>query len=175
MPSSYLTLAQFRELVTTSLSDEALAILLDAAAQEIYEAAGAAGETTEWLHGNGHLLGLSRPVDTITSVVENDVTLADDDYELSTISQMVLRRTDDGTNPRHHWGWRVDVTYTPADDLATRQRVQAELVKLSLATDPNLASQRLGDWAETYVSNPKSPAEQRADILATLDVPVPFL
>jgi hypothetical protein len=163
----YLSADQFRLLAPTSLADEALLILLDAAAEEIVRHAGPSGEITERLRGRGDALMLSRPCLSVTSIVEHDVTLDPDDYELSSTRQVLWRLTD-GPNPRRWWGHHVRVTYLPVDDLAERQRAQAELVKLSIAFSPSLASQTIGTWSESYVTNPKPYAEQRSDILATL-------
>lgn len=154
------------------LSDESLLILLDAAAQAIVGYAGPAGEITERLHAHGELLMLSRPALTITTIVEDArwaaITLDDDDYEISSSGQTLLR-LHDGTNPGYHWCGRVDVTYQPQDDTAERQRVQRELVMLDISHQPGLASQSIGTWSETYSSSStKSYAEQRADILASL-------
>jgi hypothetical protein len=163
----YLSADQFRLLAPTSLTDEALLILLDAAAQEIVRAAGPSGEITERLSSHGDALMLSRPCLSVTEIIEGDVTLDPDDYELSSTRQMLWRLTD-GPNPRRWWGHRVRVTYLPVDDLAERQRAQAELVKLSIAFNPTLASQTIGTWSESYVTNPKPYADQRQDILSTL-------
>jgi hypothetical protein len=155
----------------TVLSDESLLILLDAAAQAIVREHGPSGATTERLSASGDLLMLSRPALTITTVVEDarwaPVTLAANDYSLSSSGQ-TLYRLSTGTNPRYYWSGRVDVTYTPFDDTAERQRVQRELVMLDIAFQPGLVSQSIGTWSETYTASGKSYAEQRADILASL-------
>jgi hypothetical protein len=160
---------QFRLFVPTSLTDEALILLLDAAMQTIVAHAGPWGEISERLHGNGPLLMLSKVPLSIASVVErvgwSDLTLDPDDYEL--IGQ-TLRRLNDGTNPGYYWRGRVTVTYTPLDDMAERQRVQMELVKLSITFTPGLASQSIGTWSESYQTSGKSYPEQRQDILASL-------
>jgi hypothetical protein len=168
----YLSVDQFRLLAPSTLTDEALLILLDAAAEEIARCVGAMGETTEWLTPAGNLLMLGRPALSITSITENwnwqpTITLDPDDYEVSASGQ-TIRRLSTGTNPAWRW-YQPSVTYLPQDDLATRQRVQAELVKLSIAFSPGLASQRIGDWTETYTAAgmPSYP-EQREALLATL-------
>jgi len=168
----YLSVDQFRAFVETPLSDEALLILLDAAAQAIVREHGPAGETTERLRARGDLIMLSRPAVTIATVIEDArwaaLTLADDDYELSSSGQ-TLYRLSDGTNPGYHWHGRVDITYTPFDDTAERQRVQRDLVMLELNFMPGIVSQQIGTWTETYQSTIlKGYAEQRADILASL-------
>jgi hypothetical protein len=164
--ATYLTLAELRTFITTDLADAPLQDLLSASRLAIIWAIGADGSLTERSHPNGDLLMLSWPASGITTVVEDDVTLHHDDYELSSTG-MTLRRLDDGTNPGHRWhGW-VEVTYVRADDAAERRRVQVALVKLEISFQPGLAAQQIGTWSETYASG-KPYAEQRAEILASL-------
>lgn len=167
----YLSVDQFRAFQPTTLSDESLLILLDAAAQAIITALGYSGETTEWLRGSmGPLLMLSRPALSVTAVVEDSTTLAINDYQLSA-SGNVLRRTQTGDHPRTAWRGPVDVTYLPRDDYAERQRVQRELVALDLSFQPGLAGQTIGTWSETYAQS-EPYATQRAAILASLNTGV---
>jgi len=163
-----LSVTQMRAFVTTSLSDEALLILLDAAAEAIVAEIGYPGSTSERMHARGDLLMLSRPALSVTSVTEDGTALAADDYDLS-FSGQTLRRLDDGTSPRGYWrGWVV-VASLPRDDTATRQRVQRELVMLDIAFHPGLVSQTIGTWSETYATGSQATyAEQRAAILASL-------
>jgi len=168
----YLSVDQFRAFVETPLSDEALLILLDAAAQAIVREHGPAGETTERLRARGDLLMLSRPALSIATVIEDArwsaLSLADDDYELSSSGQ-TLYRLSDGTNPGWCWRGRVDVTYTPFDDTAERQRVQRALVMLDINYHSGLTSQQIGTWTETYAANSVFNYEiERAAILASL-------
>ena len=162
----YLTVDQFRAFnAADSLTDESLLILLDAAAQAIIREHGPSGAITERLRAGGDLLMLSRPALSITLVVEDArlsaLSLSADDYELS---GQTLYRLSDGTNPGYCWRGRVDVTYVPFDDTAERQRVQRELVQLDLTFQPGLASQRIGEWTESYSAD-KPYAEQRAAIV----------
>jgi len=164
-----LSVTQMRAFVTTSLSDEALLILLDAAAEAIVAEIGYPGSRTERLHAHGDLLMLSLPALSVASVTEDGTLLDPDDYELSSSGQ-TLRRLDDGPSPAHRWhGWVV-IACLPRDDTATRQRVQRELVALDISYQPGgLTSQRIGEWAETYAAGTgKGYGEQRADILASL-------
>lgn len=161
-----LSVAELKEHISTSLGDEALQRLLDAAEEQIVAAVGDSGETTELLRASGPLLALSRVAESISDVVEDDVTLAADDYELQPGSRLV-RRLSDGTNARRRWhGW-VDITYLPLDDSSRREMAQVALVKLDIATNPTLASQTIGSWSETYATN-ASYTQTRADILASL-------
>ena len=158
----YLSIDQFRALAPSTLDDPSLRILLDAAAQDIDGAAGPPGPVSVRLHARGPLLDLPRPALSITSVMEGTVELDPSAYELSHTGN-VLRRLSG-------WRWHQPVVaFAPIDDTATRQRVQAELVKLDIAFNPGLASQTIGTWSETYTADAVgSHAQQRADILATL-------
>lgn len=158
-----LTVDQLRLFVTSQLPDEALTTLLSAAAAAITGVAGATGEVTEYLTGGYTRIVVGRQIGTLTSVTENDVLLTVTDYRAS---GYVLTRLDSAGNPST-WGTAVVVVYTPADDTAERQRVQLELVKLDLASNPGLASQNIGTWTEAYRTD-KTPDEQRAEILASL-------
>lgn len=171
----YLTLGQCRGFgVGSDLEDESLLILLGAAAQDIVEFAGPMGAPIrEWHRPNGALVYLSKPALAITSISEDSVVLADDDWELDGGGQL-LRRLNDGTNPS--WYWRpfgpLIVTYQPKDELAQRQRVQLELVKQDINHQAGgLASQTIGQWSESYqASAPDSNyATERAAILASLN------
>ena len=170
---------QFRLFVTTTLTDEALILLLDAAMEAIVTYAGPWGEISERYRPHGDLILLSRTPLSITSVIETAVgsvtgtTLAANDY---VIRGQTLRRLSTGTNPSWGWGWTsgfVDVTYTPADDMAERQRVQMELAKLSINAASSgggiLASQTIGTWSETYQSRTGNTYQaQRQEILSSL-------
>lgn len=171
-----LTVDQFREHVTSSLGDEAIQRLLDAAYESIILAAGpyaSDGTITEILtpRGIGPLLMLSRQAESVSEVIEGTgasaTTLAADDYELSQ-SGNILRRLSDGTNAALYWRYRTFVTYLPQSDLAIRDVAQLELVKLEIAFNPTLVTQTIGSWSESYQQGRSYP-EQRADILASLN------
>ena len=167
-----LTVDQFREHITSTLGDEAIQRLLDAAYESIVIVAGpyaSDGTVSEILtpRGIGTLLMLSRQAESVSEVIEGDTTLAADDYELRP-SGNTLRRLDDGTNSASYWGNRVYVTYLPQSDLAIRDVAQLELVKLEIAFNPTLVTQTIGSWSESYQQGRSYP-EQRADILASLN------
>jgi hypothetical protein len=167
---------QLREFVSTSVSDESLQLLLDAAYQTIDACIGPAGDRQEFFTAAGDLLMLSRAAESITGVTENvgrsSVVLAADDYELRP-SGSTLVRLWTGTNPGWSWCGRVDVAYSPFDDTATRDRVAIELVKLDVAFNPGLAGQTIGTWSESYTASGQGGyADQREAILASLN-PVP--
>jgi len=163
--------------VTSSLGDEALSGLLEAAYEAIDNYAGTVGDVQEMLlaSGNGPLLMLSRRAIAIESIIENDVTLAADDYELRSSGQMLVRLAT-GANSRRYWFGRIDVTYQPYLDDADRDRVAAELVQLDLNYKPGLTSERIGDWEEQFARNDLFNYQtERAAILASLSSAVMLL
>jgi hypothetical protein len=169
--------AEFTAASPNSLDADHLQRLLDAAYEAIILAAGpylaVSGlddEIDEIItpRGIGPLLRLARPAQSITSVIEGETTLAADDYDTGS-SGYVLRRLDTGTNPASYWLDRIYIQYQPYSDMALREVAQIELVKLDIAFNPTLVSQTIGSWTETYQQG-KSYPEQRADILASLNV-----
>src|SRR5688572_3893817 len=128
-----LTVAELREHVPTTLVDDAVQRLLDAAEAEIVRVAGAPGATTELLAGGGRFLTLSKPAASFTSVTEtrfSDVTvLAADDYLVHPGGYLLERQTG-GTHSRHTWFGQVAVIYTPVDDADIRIGVQIDLMNL---------------------------------------------
>lgn len=175
-----LTVEEFRAFVTTSLGDEPLQILLDAAWESIEDLLGPGAPTydapdavNELVTVHGDLLMLSRAAETIESILEGTTELDPDDYEVRS-SGRILRRLRTGTHPASRWGegWphrgRVNVTYTPLSDAANRQRVQMELVKLDLGFTPGTVSERIGDWSETFTQGATDYPAQRSAILASL-------
>ena len=172
-----LTVTQLREHITSTLSDDAVQRLLDAAEELILQYVGglsttyeSLGAVNELITSHGELLMLSRRAETIDTVIERTTTLAANDYQLRSSGDM-LRRLNTGTNPswRGWWG-RVDITYTPLSDSALRELVQIELVKLDISSNSTLASQTIGAWSETF-GTAVSHEQQRFDILASLTPP----
>ena len=167
-----MNVVQFREHVTTSLGDEPLQRLLDAAAEAIVAVMGpylTDGTIDEIItpRGPGPLLRLSRRAESIDEIIEGTTTLAADDYQLRS-SGYILRRLDTGTNPASYWRNRVYVTYLPQSDLAERDRVQLELVKLDLAYQPGITQETIGSWSETLAQGDRTYQVERAAILASL-------
>lgn len=130
-----LTTTQVRTHVDTDLSDAALSRFLDDSESKIVEVYGAAATHTETHDGETRSLFLSRPISSITTVVETisdaSTTLASDDHRI--IGSRELRRLQAGTNGRSRWGDDVVITYVPVSDSNQRTRVQIDLVKLALA------------------------------------------
>jgi len=137
-----LTVAQLRQHVESDLSDDALQRLLDAAEAEIDAKLGAVGSQVQTLRGE-RVLHLARKASTITTVVEADVDLDAEDYELLGGGYR-LRRLTTGPNPSSRWQGCVTVTYAPVDTTAQRKILQARLVQLDMK-DPGVSSWQSGD------------------------------
>lgn len=159
------SVTRLREFVTTTLSDSALQVYLDAAVEDVDDVLGPL-TVHERVRPHGELLPLSREAESITTVVDYATTLADDDYQLSD-SGRTLRRLWTGTNPGRWWNRRVDVTYVREDPVAARWRAVVALVQLDLVQRSGLQSETIGTYSYTK-STTKSYPEQRAEILATL-------
>lgn len=160
-----------RTLITTTLGDEALTLLLGAAEEAIDEAVGPlsyddTADAEERHRPHGDLLMLSRRATLILSVEEDGTTLAADDYALRP-GGLSLRRLADGTNPRSVWWPPVTVTYAPISDLDRRKRAQAQLTQLYLSYRPGVSSQTIGPWSEAY-GQMRDLLSQQGDILASI-------
>ena len=167
-----LTVSEFREHVETSLGNAAVQRLLDGAEALIVARAGVSGSITELAGGGYRWITVTRPIGTLTSIIEDygadddPVTLAADDY-LVFPPGTVIERLSGGTNSGLRWSGRVLVTYTPVDDTAIRKLVQLQLAKLEIAFTPGLAMTVIGSWTEQYLQGKTYP-EQQADILNAL-------
>lgn len=169
-----LTIAEFKEHVTTTLGDDAIQRLLDDAEAQIVAFAGPTGDVTELVDGGWGRIVLSRRASAITSITEllwtTNYVLATNDWRQR--GPYVLERLRTGTTPRLAWAPIVTIVYTPADDTDSRKIVQLELVKLEIAYSPGLASQTIGAWTEQYDGWRSGPIHlQRADILSRLREP----
>lgn len=171
-----LTPEEFREHQSTALGDEAVQRLIDAARAAIVARFGPSKEFTEQRRGGGSLIFLSRPADTVTTVVERfgdqlgmaDTTLDASDYTVLP-GGASIRREYTGVHPGDLWGDRVFVTYKPTDDDADRKRVEIALVKLDINHNPGLTSEQIADWSATYADNSAmNYSRERDEILSSL-------
>lgn len=169
-----LTIAQLREHIETSLGDDALQRLLNAAEEAIVARAGAPGARAILTGGGYRFISLPRPASAISSITETrydtTTTLAVDDYDLLPDGYLIERLTT-GTNPRSTWYGTVEVTFTPVADTATREMVQVDLCKLDIAANPHMRSLTIGSWTEQYANDAQwNEADEREAILARLNV-----
>jgi hypothetical protein len=150
----------------TDLADTALQSLIDEATSEITNRFGPyrdeSNPITVTLHGRRRRrIDLLRPLDETQadSIIiteyhhpwgwgETDLTLAADDYRVWWHGR-TLQRLWTGTNPRRHWGERVDVTYVPVDDTLQRDEVAVKLVILGLNYQ-GVIDLKVGDVQTTY-------------------------
>lgn len=145
---SIITVEELRELVETDLSDEALQIEIDAAEQAILRVAGSLDDVTEEREGHSEYVILARHAAEITTVSDDDgeteLTETDDWILLS--DRRSLRRV--GARWRH----RVQVAYTPADELALRQMVIVQLVRHAITGTPGVIGFTEGNWSIQFAS-----------------------
>jgi hypothetical protein len=158
-----LTVDELRTFVTTSLSDDALLTLLDAAEADL----GSLDAVTERHDGGYEALVLDRRVGTVTSVREmvetaSPTTLDATDYRAD---GYILHRLSTGTHPSTAWLGEVEVVHTPTDDEAERKRAQAELVRIDLSVAGGVVSERIGDYSVGYATKADA-ASARAAIVA---------
>lgn len=168
----------------TSLGDEALQSLLDAALEAIVARFGSINdEAVEQRRPTGPLIRLSQRAQQIISVSEQTsvgwtfggwggttVDLDVLDYQLRP-GGSILERLATGPNPARRWRGRVEVHYWPVDDGAERDRVAVDLVKLDLAYAPGLVEQTIGTWTERYARQDTPYQAEREAILASLRLP----
>jgi len=170
-----LTVDEARGFITTSLDDDSLQLLLDAAEDEITRYAGDPDTATEWFGGGQHQVVLSRQAERIVSVSErglrwstDETTLETDDYELDPFGVTIYRLVN-GTNSRYRWFGRVAVTYVPADESAIRKSVQIDLANLMVTFAPGVTSETVGSWTRQLGGNASwQNSSQRNDILSRL-------
>lgn len=164
---SLLTVDQLKEHIETDRSEDSLQLLIDSAEDDIRAQAGEHDSQIDDLTGGDPFLFLSRPAQSITSIVERiylvDTTLATNDYELRQGGRS-LWRSPFGTHGWGNWGSRVVVTYVPKDDQNRRKRVLVDLVRLSLKFNA-LKSERVGDFSSTSHDDYET---QRQRLLNTL-------
>jgi len=137
-------------------ADQALQRWLDAAERDIIATAGSVSATVETHRSADQWIYPYRAAAAITSAVElvgtTSTTLAANDHILR-YGGWALERLVTGTNARGSWAGTVTLTYTGIDDLAVREAVQVDLVRLDVNHAPGLTSRTIGDWSETYASN----------------------
>ncbi len=171
-----LTVEEARTSIPTSLSDDDLRRLLDAAEETIDKVCGRLSQNENQpvtsVHKPstyGEMLLLAQRATEIVAVYEGSTLLSADDYELRP-SGTILHRNGDGTNPRSYWSSPVTVTFTPYPDVNTRAVAQLELVRLDIAFNPGLNSQSIGPWSESYNAGKPYP-QQRDEILESINPP----
>lgn len=174
-----LTVADFREFVTTSLGDDSVQKLLDDAYQSIHDRVGELGTTTAYLTGGGEFLVLPYRADpskeiTVTEWYGSSIPteIEDDDFQLGN-DGVSLRRRSDGTNSAYLWPAALtQVVFTRRDDEAKRDMAALDLAKLSYDYDPTVTQETIDGYSQTRSANSAfSYTVERENILARLDGP----
>jgi hypothetical protein len=174
-----LTVADFREFVTTSLGDDTVQKLLDDAYQSIHDRVGELGTTTAYLTGGGEFLVLPYRADpskaiTVTEWYGSSIPteIEEDDFQLGA-DGVSLRRRSDGTNSAYLWPAALtEVVFTRRDDEAKRDMVARDLAKLVHDYDPLMTQETIDGYSQTRaVSGNWNYEGERESILARLDPP----
>jgi hypothetical protein len=153
---SNVNLSNLRQHVETGMDDTALQRILDDAAQEVLSRFGTDASRTVRLNGTGRsTVRLVRPALTLTSVAEYNsqgtllYTLAGTDYELQNDGR-TIRRLTGGLWASGYWSYTVQVIYTPQPELALRDRVIIDLVRLACSYSAQ-SSEKIGDYQANHV------------------------
>jgi hypothetical protein len=140
--------------VETDLTEEALDAFIAAAEADVRQVAGPVGPRVEAFttYPRTSLLFLSQPATTITELRAGDTltslaVVPSTEYRLRPNGYIVERYDAE------QWPRRVEVTYQPADDLALRESVVLQLVKLALAYE-GLRGSAGGDFRVEHVEYP---------------------
>lgn len=171
-----LTVEELRGHITSSLGEDELQLLLDAAEEAIEARYGPVGsDVTEIVDGGLSHIFLRRRALAITEITETvadvDTILDEDDYRLRGDGVSILRLST-GPNDRAYWGAPVRVKSSPADDLASRKVMQLALVTLDMNYKPGVTAERIGEWEEQRGANSAWNYEtERESILAGLTTP----
>ncbi len=147
---SVTSIAQVRALVKTGVADSDLQDIIDR--EEAYLArelrAPIAGSRTQNVWRAPFALDfndiyLQRPTDSLTSVVDNGVSVDLADVRLLEAGYVIERTSDDGTTGAWQ-GPLIAITYTP-NDLLEVQRVVVELCRLTLI-ETGFSSEDIGTY-----------------------------
>jgi hypothetical protein len=166
-----LTVADFKALHKTNLSDAAIETYLDAARKDLDLRYGPLGvdivQEFRPKRPYPNLLSLRYPVATVGSVVQRvwgtDTTLDPTDYRLSGDGLHLSRLSAGAVNPSFKWAGVTTITYQQRDDSVARKRIQAQLVTLD-ARFEGRQSHSTGDEGESFGDY----AVERQAILASL-------
>lgn len=154
---------RLKERFESDMSDAELQRIIDEANAEVIRRFGAHSDAenpvteTIVVESPGYHLYPGRPVSSVSTVTEytgssvgdeTETALSADDYRLLYAGR-ALRRLTSGTNPRSHWGHRVDLEYVPENDGNQRQEVILKLAMLALQYRA-LRQEKAGDYSATY-------------------------
>jgi hypothetical protein len=159
--------------IGTTLSDDSLQVLIDAAYAAIDQRIAGSEPMRERLTAHGPMLILSRSTQIVSAITENGRALDASDFE---VRGDVLLRLQTGSHPGHRWYGVVDVSYIPSDaDNNLRDSVALQLVKLDLTTQPGLTQRTIGNYSESFEAGAGGYQQQREAILSALREPAYML
>ncbi|MBI5035570.1 MAG: hypothetical protein HZB51_34190 [Chloroflexi bacterium] len=152
--------ADVRALVDTKLTDEQLDDIIAQCEDDVTmrfgehysETDGTPNTVAETVEGGKPSLFLRRRIQSISSIVEDSITLAASSYRLWGRQGRVERLSEGGK-----WGKVVTVTYVPVNDNARRKNVIIELVRITLSRT-TLQSESIGG-EYSYSTRGESPEE----------------
>jgi hypothetical protein len=172
-----LTVEEYKLLHPTTIDDDALQLLLDAAESDIDARCGPLVDVypdetiTERHDGRFGYLTLRRRASSIVAVTERvdltDTDLDATDYLLRDDGRS-FQRLGLGVNPSDRWLGLVTVEYVPVDNTAERKRTQAALVAADVNYNPGVTSEQVGAWMRQMSQAAGSYAVEREAILASL-------
>ena len=164
------TLGEVRAAIATSLTDDSLRDLMEAAEADILAVAGPIDFVSEYIGGGHRALVLAHEPESISSITEDvdgtATVLAADDFR---VEGYILHRLTTGTNPSSWWRGLVLVAMARSDDWPLRKRAQVALIRLDLQTASGVSAERMGDYSVSYGSQ-RGPtySDQRVAILSSL-------
>ncbi len=147
--TSLVSPAEVKAVFNTSLADEALQVVIDRVEARVIDEIGAPqtdGYTTslvKTLRSEGKRLFLPTEIYSVTSIVEDSVTLDAEDYQ--TWDGGMIERLPKGTR----WGDRCVVTYKPVDDRLKRAQVIIDLVRLTVERTAMTAENVANEYSYT--------------------------
>ena len=151
---SLVTVANARALINTSLSDANLQAVIDRVEAQVTGRIGepwSDGSTpsslAKTMRGEGMNLFMPTEIYSVTSIVEDTVTLTSDEYRVW--GGGVIERLPMGSS----WGDRVVVTYAPANDREKRSQVVIDLIRLVIERTAMASESVGGEYSYTAPDN----------------------
>lgn len=163
--TSLVSPADVRVLLSTSLSDANLQVVIDRVEDEITSRIGSPqddnGAVTHAVTkpGEGGLLFVPTEISSVVSIVEDDTTLDADQYQIW--AGGVIERLPEGSV----WGKRNVVTYKPADDRQRRKAAIIDLIRLDIERRAMQSENIAGEYSYTA---PKDWEAERMKIIRRL-------
>ena len=142
-----------KALINTTISDVNLQKIIDRVEAQINAKIGPPQndametEIVKVVRGEGFNLFMPTDIYAVVSIVDDDVTLTEDEYQIW--SAGVIERLPINAN----WGDRIVVTYKPVDDRAKRTDVIIDLVRLVIERTAMKSESVAGEYSYTAPEN----------------------